>query len=899
MRTSFVALALALSILSAEALGQPAKQVPDAPTSVASPRDHSADSPAMRRIVAAQSQLKTNPKNLQAANELAAALISRARETSNPAYLRDAESALTEALNLDPRDFQLRKTRVSLLLAGQKYSEARELATALNRQMPDDPALYGYLAQADIALGDYDAAEKSTQWMLNIRRNNVPGLLLGADLRSLWGDALGSLEFLHRALGETSPTDHEQMAWIANKIAVVQLESGKTSAAADTLARADQWFPNYRATLINLARVRRAQGRNADAVTLLDQAAQLHSDACLQYELLQAQRAAGMGGDSSRVVSDSASQSSDDTWCVVLAKSDSSNGAANALGIAERLISVRHDVWSLDAYAWALYANGSYTQAGEEMQKALAAGTESARLFDHAGHIARSLHRDADAVRYFERSLAANPQSEFAEDARDQLGKSDAAANGQSHSAPLPADSHSSASADPADSPGSFPLTLSSAPLSQAAPVFAPVPPDLLTPRPTATSRLIESARSHLAPNPHDAKAFAALGAAYLQRARETADVSDFESATQALQESLKLDASSFAASETIAALAEVCMGEHRFQDALDYAEKSLALGSGDLSPFAIMGDAYADMGDYGKAAQSYAHLTPEGATLAPREAYSRDSRLAYLQFVRGDTSGAIRLMKLSVAEGEESQIPTENLAWLHFELGEFLALAGNAADANAAYLTALAIHPGDYRALAGLARLRSNFGRNEDAILLYQKAIALVPMPVFIAALGDLYAEMGRKDDAEKQYRLVEFIGRLGEINQVLHNRDLAVFYADHGIKLPEAVALARKEFEVRHDIYSWDALAWALYKDGNTDEAYEASRKSLALGTRDALLQYHAGLIALSAGKRDEAIRHLNDAIAINPSFSLSFAESTRRTLASLANNNSTKASVNSNER
>jgi hypothetical protein len=49
--------------------------------------------------------------------------------------------------------------------------------------------------------------------------------------------------------------------------------------------------------------------------------------------------------------------------------------------------------------------------------------------------------------------------------------------------------------------------------------------------------------------------------------------------------------------------MAEVCMGEHRFADALSYAQKALSLGTGDVSPFAIVGDAYADMGEYDKAA--------------------------------------------------------------------------------------------------------------------------------------------------------------------------------------------------------------------------------------------------------------------------------------------------------
>ena len=108
---------------------------------------------------------------------------------------------------------------------------------------------------------------------------------------------------------------------------------------------------------------------------------------------------------------------------------------------------------------------------------------------------------------------------------------------------------------------------------------------------------------------------------------------------------------------------------------------------------------------------------------------------------------------------------------------------------------------------------------------------------------------------EARKQYQLVEYIGLLGHINQVLHNRDLALFYADHDIKLDEALALAHKEFEVRHDIYTWDALAWALYKNGKYQEASDAMDHALRPGTRDALLFFHAGMIASRLGQTSQA--------------------------------------------
>ena len=105
-------------------------------------------------------------------------------------------------------------------------------------------------------------------------------------------------------------------------------------------------------------------------------------------------------------------------------------------------------------------------------------------------------------------------------------------------------------------------------------------------------------------------------------------------------------------------------------------------------------------------------------------------------------------------------------------------------------------------------------------------------------------------------------------------YNRDLAVFYADHDIKLSEALTLAQKELDVRHDIYTWDALAWALYKNGKLTEAAAASDKALRLGTQDSLLLFHAGMIAEAMTRHDQARMDFKRALKTNPHFHLTYA-------------------------
>jgi len=854
------------------------------------------DTPAQQRIAAAKQQIAADPKKVQAYNELALASLRRARETADPKYLKDADAAISQGLKLDAADFQLQRSQVALMLGRHKFAEARERATALHHRTPDDVMTYGYIAEADIALGNYSEAETNAQWMMNLRPNNTPALLIGAKLRTLYGDAQGAIEFLNHAYTQTSPAEVEELAWIANQIASIQIDAGQNEAAAQTLEGAEQLFPHYAYTLENLARVRTGQNRVNDAVQLWMQATLMDRDPHALYELAKAQEATGKTAEAranfaelERLASAPETGTDDSKLNLIMMYAGNPATAPKALELAQQEIQARQDVGTLDAYAWALYVNGKYKEADTAIEKAVAVGIENARIFDHAAHIAQKLNDSANASKYFELAVQTNPSSEYAADARRFVSLA-AVADGSDQKASKfePASATLQASAPLQSSAVTDQPNLLATPAGRGMiapiPIFAPVPEALLTPQPTGTNQLIRTAQATVARNPNDAAGYAGLGAAYFQHARETGDVSDYQLAEESLNKSLDLDSADFSADTALETLAEVCMGEHRFADALHYAQKALSLGTGDVSPFAIVGDANADMGDYDKAADAYSRLTPRDMTLSPRAAYARDSRLSYLKFVAGDTAAAITLMNTAITEGVEAQLQSENLAWLYYELGEYETQAGDAAAADAAYLAALNTHPGDYRALAALAKLRANNGRYAEAIALYQKAIAVVPMPIFITELGDLYARTGDQAQAQKQYALVEYIGLLGHINQVLHNRDLALFYADHDVKLAEALDLAQKELEVRRDVYTWDALAWALYKNDRLPEAAKASEKAMRFGTRDSLLLFHAGMIAEGLGHREQARSDLEKALQINPHFHLIYTNAAQQKLAVL---------------
>jgi Tfp pilus assembly protein PilF len=81
---------------------------------------------------------------------------------------------------------------------------------------------------------------------------------------------------------------------------------------------------------------------------------------------------------------------------------------------------------------------------------------------------------------------------------------------------------------------------------------------------------------------------------------------------------------------------------------------------------------------------------------------------------------------------------------------------------------------------------------------------------------------------------------------------------------------------------VYAHDLLAWTLYKNGRTTEAMTAMTEALKLGTQDARLFFHAGLIHHAAGNHEAARGFLRRALATNPHFHVLHADEARTLLA-----------------
>jgi tetratricopeptide (TPR) repeat protein len=388
------------------------------------------------------------------------------------------------------------------------------------------------------------------------------------------------------------------------------------------------------------------------------------------------------------------------------------------------------------------------------------------------------------------------------------------------------------------------------------------------------TDQLIAFYLQRIDRDPADFVSYTKLGAAYLRQARETGDVGAYERAETALRRALELRPEHLDAG---AALATVLFATHDFAGALALAERVYAADPGATQALATTGDAHLALGNYEEARWAYGELAGKASGAAI------DSRLAHVAYLYGDSQRAIELMERAVEAANARGRTREEIAWYRSQLAELLYGAGRYEDAGRWYEASLEALPGYRVALAGLGAVAAARGDLERAIACYEQAVAAVPEPSYLAALGDVYARTGEQRLARERYETVEFIGRLAPSGRAIYNRELALFLSDHEMDTARAVELARAELGVRRDIYAYDTLAWALYRDGRAAEAAPLMERALELGTKDARLLFHAGMIAQATGD-GRAQELLDEALALNPNFSVLLAEEARAALAQL---------------
>jgi len=341
----------------------------------------------------------------------------------------------------------------------------------------------------------------------------------------------------------------------------------------------------------------------------------------------------------------------------------------------------------------------------------------------------------------------------------------------------------------------------------------------------------IAAMESRVAEHPDDTQSALLLADALLREARATTDGRPASRAATVLGAVLKNEPDQY---DVLRLLGAVELSRHHFREALDVARRARDARPSDAWNYGVMGDALLELGEYDDAFRAFDTMVG----MRPNaDAYAR---VSYARELRGDLNGALEVMQMAGAA--TSAHDREAKAWYTAHVGELYLRLGRLSDADREYRRAAFFFPDYPHAMVGLGKVRAARGDKSGALEIFKAQLARTPTLDLAARIGDLLAERGDASGAEHYYQLAE---ELAGPAAAQTESNLAVFLAEHDRRLPDALRIAQAVASVRHDIFTEDALAWTLFKQGRLADAQTASKRALRTGSLDERILKHAAAI------------------------------------------------------
>ena len=370
--------------------------------------------------------------------------------------------------------------------------------------------------------------------------------------------------------------------------------------------------------------------------------------------------------------------------------------------------------------------------------------------------------------------------------------------------------------------------------------VLAPLPVD------KPIDREIARQQANILSGSSSATALEQLGWTFIKKARVTFDDGFYKLAEQC---AVCLEARGSKGPETLLLRAHALQSLHHFADAEAAARELINLRQRPFD-YGVLGDILIDQGKVREGAAAYQKMVDLRPDL---HSYAR---AAHVRWLTGDLKGAIDLMNLATKASSPND--PEAAAWVFTRFALYQLQRGATKQALEACDAALALQS-DY-APAMLARGRTLLAvdRAADAVVEFQRAAKLNPLPEYQWALADALTNNGDREQAVR-------IGSQIVERSTEDPRTISLYLATRQHDVERAVQLAQQELKNRGDVFTHDALAWALAAAGRSAEAQQHMNKALSEHTPDPRLYLHAGVIAALNNDNRKATRWLNQAAAI----------------------------------
>lgn len=337
------------------------------------------------------------------------------------------------------------------------------------------------------------------------------------------------------------------------------------------------------------------------------------------------------------------------------------------------------------------------------------------------------------------------------------------------------------------------------------------------------------------------------LGWTFVKKARLTFDPSYYNLAEQCAQ---CMEASGAKGADALLLRAHALQSLHRFSEAETVARELVSTRERPFD-YGVLGDVLVDQGKVREGAAAYQKMIDLRPDL---QSYAR---AAHVRWLTGDLNGAIELMKLAVSGSSPND--AEAAGWAYTRLSLYQLQQGATKPALNSCSAALTVQPNYAPAMLARGRILLALHQPADAVVELQHAARLNPLPEYQWALADALRLTGDLDRSQ------EIESQIIERGATEDPRALSLYLATRGENVEQAVRMAQKELTNREDVFTHDALAWALAVAGRTTEAQLHAKQALSEGTVDARLFLHAGIIAALNHNFTQAKQRLQQASVI----------------------------------
>jgi tetratricopeptide (TPR) repeat protein len=371
----------------------------------------------------------------------------------------------------------------------------------------------------------------------------------------------------------------------------------------------------------------------------------------------------------------------------------------------------------------------------------------------------------------------------------------------------------------------------------------------------TPAERRIAEARAAIDLHPKRSAGWNDLALALARRARETADPALYREAWTATERALALEPDNFEARKH---QIWILLGQHEFPKAVEAAERLNTQVPDDVLVYGFLVDGYTELGRYAEAEKAAQWMLDMRPGTVPGL-----TRASHLRELFGDHEGAVELMDVSYRRTPDAEV--EDRAWILTQIAHLSLLTCRTDAAERLLGEALALYPDYHYAVALMADVRQQQDRAAEAVRYRERHVEVAPHPENRFELGVALERSGRSAEARTVWAAFETAARAEMENWDSANVELIYYYADHAGRPAEALTIARKLAARRQDVRTLEALAWALHRNGQLNEAQKEMDKVLAVGVSQPVTFYRAAAIAAARGAAARAREHARRSLSM----------------------------------